>query len=71
MKADLTRVTVNLIPRAVKALDSIAGRQGDTRTDSVNRALIGWDAVLDLMERGGGKLTVAHADGTTETVRLL
>jgi hypothetical protein len=68
---DLTRLTVNLVPRAVEALDSIAARQDETRTDSINRALIGWDIVLDLIEKGGGQLSLTHADGTRETVRVL
>lgn len=71
MSAGLTKVTLNLVPRAVEALDSIAARQGDNRTDSVNRALIGWDIVLGLIEAGGGKLSLTHADGTRESVRLL
>lgn len=69
--SDLTKITVNLTPRAVKALASIAARQGDTRTDSLNRALIGWDIVLDLIEQGGGRLTLQRADGTVESVRLV
>ncbi len=40
--SDLTKVTVNLTPRAVKAVNQIVGRTGDTQTDTINRAVVGW-----------------------------
>ncbi len=36
---DLTRVTVNLIPKADKAMERAAELTGDTKTDTINRAL--------------------------------
>lgn len=39
MSDDLTKLTVNLVPRAVAALQAAAETTGDTRTDTVNRAL--------------------------------
>lgn len=38
-KKKLTKVTVNLVPRAVDALNAAAEQTGDSRTDTVNRAL--------------------------------
>lgn len=67
----LTKVTVNLIPRAVDALDAACVRTRDTKTDTINRALVVHNLVLDLVERGGGSLTVVQPDGGTERVHLL
>lgn len=64
--SNLTCFTVNLTARAVEALDNTMARTGDTRTDTINRAIIGWDTLLQLVEEGGGTL---HFDGTTVTVR--
>lgn len=36
---ELTKLTVNLIPRSVAALDAAALTTGDSRSDVVNRAL--------------------------------
>lgn len=65
------RITVNLTPRAVDALDSACSKTKDTKTDSINRALVVYDVVLELIERGGGRLTFQTKDGRTEIVYLL
>lgn len=36
---DYTRVTVNLVPRSVAAMNAASEINGDNRTDSINRAL--------------------------------
>lgn len=48
----LTRITVNLTPRAALALDGVVERTGDSRTDVVNRSLLMYDLLLDLLARG-------------------
>ncbi len=68
--SDLTKVTVNLTPRAVKAVNQIVGRTGDTQTDSINRALVGWAKILRLVEAGGGQLDIEQPDSTTRTIRI-
>ncbi len=68
--SDLTRVTVNLTPRAVKAVNQIVGRTGDTQTDTINRALVGWAKVLRLVEAGGGELLLKDLDGTLRKVTI-
>ncbi|MGW4462045.1 hypothetical protein [Micromonospora sp. NPDC004704] len=68
---DLVKVTVNLNPRAVDALDSALGRTRDTKTDTINRALVVYSLVLELMERDGGSLTLRNPDGGAERVHLL
>jgi hypothetical protein len=67
----LVRVTVNLTPRAVEALDLACARTKDTKTDTINRALVVYNVVLGLLERGGGSLTFQTNDDKTETVHLL
>jgi hypothetical protein len=67
----LVKVTVNLNPRAVDALDSACGRTRDTKTDTINRALVVYNLVLGLVERGGGSLAVRDPDGGIERVHLL
>lgn len=64
----LERVTVNLVPRASKALQLAVELTGDTKTDTINRALqvyAYWEKVL----ADGGALYVREAkDG--ELLRL-
>ncbi|MEV4630516.1 hypothetical protein AB0J90_30070 [Micromonospora sp. NPDC049523] len=67
----LVKVTVNLTPRAVDALDLSCARTRDTKTDTINRALVVYNVVQDLMEHGGGSLTVLRLDGSTERIHLL
>ncbi|MFI6761779.1 hypothetical protein ACIBF5_21830 [Micromonospora sp. NPDC050417] len=67
----LVKVTVNLTPRAVDALELACARTRDTKTDTINRALVVYNLVLELMERGGGSLTLQNSDGGTERVHLL
>jgi hypothetical protein len=54
----LTRVTVNLTPRATVALNTITATSGDNRTDAINNALRAVTVLLQL----------AHADGTLHVV---
>lgn len=39
MANDLTRLTVNLTPKAVRAMEEAAARDEDSKTDVVNRSL--------------------------------
>ncbi len=67
----LVKVTVNLTPRAVEALDATCVRTRDSKTDTINRALVVYQVVLELMERAGGQLVVVDRDGQRERVHLL
>ena len=49
----LERVTVNLTARACQALQRVSDRSGDTRTDSINRAIQIYDYLDDITSRGG------------------
>lgn len=66
---DLTRITVNLTPRAAAALDRAAARADMTKTDTINRALILLDVVENLQE--AGELTIQGRDGQTYRIYLL
>ncbi len=50
---DNEKVTVMLIPRAATVLDIRAAVNGDTRTDTINRAILLYDAAESIRERGG------------------
>jgi hypothetical protein len=67
--AGLTRLNLNLHPRAAAALGRVEARTGDSRTDSVNRAVQVYDVFLDLTARG--RLQVELPDGTREVVTIL
>lgn len=50
---DLTRLTVNLTPAAASALEDAARRTGDTRTDTVNIALMLYAQLVEMGEHEG------------------
>lgn len=52
MSTDLTKLTVNLTPNAVAALEAAAVVEGLTHTDVVNRALQFWSMVVDEHAKG-------------------
>lgn len=64
---DLTRLTINLTRRAVDALDRAATKTGDSRTDTVNRALVVYATVTEFATQDG-QIRMLHSDGTTVTV---
>jgi hypothetical protein len=47
------RITVNLVTRAVNALNSIVAQTGVSRTDAINKALQVYEYVQDHQRRGG------------------
>jgi len=62
----LTKVTVNLIPRAVTALEEVAEITHDTKTESINRALQLYAWAQKMIE-SGHSLCVVGPDGKTVT----
>ncbi|WFE25649.1 hypothetical protein O7623_19985 [Solwaraspora sp. WMMD791] len=67
----LTRVTANFTPRAIHALEKIAGETGDSKTDILNRSVLLYDAILEAIERDGGSLHLTYPDGTRERLRFI
>lgn len=67
----LTRVTLNLTRPAVQALEAISDSTGYSKTDTINRALLIYQIIQDIMERNNGVLHVKHTDGETERIHIL
>lgn len=67
----LVRITVNLTPRSNQALERASRATGDSKTDTINRALQVYALIQELVERGGGSLQVVHEDGKSERIYLL
>ncbi|GAA2355115.1 hypothetical protein GCM10010432_06760 [Catellatospora methionotrophica] len=67
----LVRVTVNLTPRAYGALERSTDLTGDNRTDVINRALLVYALINELVEQGGGSLTVVNKDGEKERIHIV
>lgn len=66
----LTRTTVNLVPKAVKALNAASERTGDSRTDTINRAIQLYDMITGHVA-DGRKILVWQSDGTTHEMIIL
>ncbi|WP_106399484.1 ribbon-helix-helix domain-containing protein [Actinocorallia populi] len=65
------RITVNLTPKTTLALDELVKRSGDTKTDTINRALQLYE-FLDGVIRDGGKVYVQEpGSDEPERVRFL
>ncbi|WIV59661.1 hypothetical protein [Amycolatopsis nalaikhensis] len=63
-------MTVNLVPRASRALDRIVELTGDSKTDTINRALQVY-AVLEEAVSKGGELVIRHSSGDQEVIRFV
>lgn len=61
----LERVTVNLIPRASRALEQAVELTGDSKTDAINRALQVY-AYLEQVWADGGAILAKNGDTVTE-----
>jgi hypothetical protein len=65
----LERVTVNLTPRAWNALEATVQRTGDTKTDTINRALQIYNYIEEIMHSGGA-VVVQDRNGKPERLRI-
>jgi hypothetical protein len=65
----LTKVTVNLVPRSVAALDEAAGLTGHTRTETINRAVQLW-AWCQRMLADGAELHLVEPDRTQSRIHI-
>jgi uncharacterized protein (DUF1778 family) len=67
----LERITVNLTPRSSSALDLAAELTGDTKTDTINRAIQIY-AYLEKVIRDGGSVHVRAEEGADlEPLRIV
>jgi hypothetical protein len=69
--SNLTRVTVNLTPKAIASLKDSADREGLTRTEVANRAVQLYNLISE-RRTAGEKLVFLHPDtGALEEVYIL
>ena len=59
----LERVTVNLTPRSVKALEEVVAITQDTKTDVINRSVQVY-AYLEKIMQGGGTVYLREAESS-------
>jgi hypothetical protein len=64
------RITVNVIGRASRALDLAAELTGDTKTDTVNRALQVYAYLTQLTARGGSVYVRDAAESELEPLKV-
>lgn len=68
-KSDLVRLTVNLIPRAYTAMVLASEITGDSRTDTINRAVQLYAYVEHVISNGGELLV--RENGELSVVKML
>jgi hypothetical protein len=66
----LERITVNLIARASRALQKVAELTGDTKTDSINRAIQIYAYLEEVSSRGGAIYVKESADSELERLKM-
>ena len=69
-KQDLTRLTVNLVPRAYKSMMLAVEITGDSRTDTINRALQFY-AFAEVIMSNGGQILTRNSDGELAEIKFL
>lgn len=60
---DLVKLTVFLTPAAHADLEEAAEALGDTGTDTVNRALMVYNSIVEVAQNGGGRMGFDLTDG--------
>ena len=66
----LERITVNLIARASRALQAVAEMTGDSKTDSINRAVQVYAYLEEINSRGGAIYVRESADSELERLKM-
>ncbi len=66
----LERITVNLIARASRALQKVSELTGDTKTDSINRALQVYAYLEEINAQGGAIYVRESADAELERLKM-
>jgi hypothetical protein len=65
----LTRVSANLTPRSLAALQAAVALTGDTQTDTINRALQVYAHLEKVISRGGEVIT--RQDGQDTSLQFI
>ncbi|MEO6088814.1 MAG: hypothetical protein ABIQ18_37455 [Umezawaea sp.] len=68
-RGSLERVTVNLTPRAARALTEVVTLTGDSKTDSINRAVQIYAFLEATWTNGGSVLVRSHPEAEPELLR--
>jgi len=68
-KTDLERVTFNMTPRAARALELATQLTGDSKTDSINRAVQVYAYIQNIIANGG--TISAHKSGDSPEQELV
>jgi hypothetical protein len=68
--APLERITVNLIARASRALQAVAELTGDSKTDSINRAIQIYAYFEEIASRGGTVYVRESAGAELERLKM-
>lgn len=71
MDSNLTKVTVNLVPRAVQALDEVVTCEGYSKTDTINRAIQLYAFIIKKTRNEGNDLCLITPDGEVHKLTLL
>lgn len=66
----LERINVNLVPRASQALGQIAALTGDTKTDSINRALQVYAYIEQIIHDGGAVFVQGADDAAPQRIKI-
>jgi hypothetical protein len=69
-ESNLTRVTVNLNVRAMRALTELIEADGSGKTDAVNRSVVAY-SYLQGKVRAGAELKLHYPGGVVEAVMFL
>jgi hypothetical protein len=69
-RSQLERVTVNLTPRASRALERAVEITGDTKTDTINRALQVYAYLESIMQADGSVYVRPGPDAEQERLRI-
>lgn len=67
----LERVTVNLSPRSVRAMEQLVASTGDTKTDVINKALQVYSFIQEVMDEGGRLYTREAGSDELERLRFM
>jgi hypothetical protein len=69
-RPELTRMTVNLMPKAADALNAVSQRERESKTDAVNRALQLYD-FISRQAAAGTRILLEAPDGQQRAVEFL
>lgn len=67
----LERITVNLTERSSKALDRVVELTGDTKTDTINRAVQIYAYLEQMIQDGGSVHVRENADAEMERLKII